>query len=254
MSPLAQDLGRALEQAWREAEPSLPQRRCFFETQAKGRVGVLVVYRFPSEPASDLGNRLTVALQKQGIEASPMTMAMPGVVMVMLELRAPGRFEGGLLRMQRMAWAWATPPDEAGEGAGPEPAPTGTAGPRDPTRVPATVQPTGLAQEVDKSLGPALEKVLGVRLQLREFTVMTMGPASSAVQLFYAPEGKPSWQGQEEQVQQALAQLGLQTLVRGSPEGLDVLVTGGKLAGQTATGGTIQVTSQRVEVNVLFQR
>ncbi len=254
ISPLARDLDRALEQAWREAEPSPPQRRCFFEIQAEGEAGVFVVYEFPSEPASDFADRLSAALRKQGIEASPMTVAMPGMVMAMLELRAPDRFEGGLLRMQRMAWAWAAPPGEAGEEATPTPAPAETAAPPEPTRAPPTVQPTGLAQEVDESLRPALEKALGVRLQLRDFTVMTMGPGSSTVFLFYAPKGALSWQGREEQVRQALTQLGLQVMVMGSPEGLDALITGGTLVGRTASGGTIHILSDRVEVNVFLQQ
>lgn len=250
VSPLARAMDETLRSAFGSAGFPNPRRSCFFEIRVEERAGAFGIYEFPSPPGTDAGERLRAALQGLRVEATATTVTAPGGAMAMLELKYPDKSEGGLLLIGTMAWSWVAPsPEEATvptvEASSPPPPALET------PEAPPTVQPTGLAQEVDAVLRPALEGALETRLQLTDFAVVSMG-AASQVHLQYHPEGTLALAGRGERLRQALGRIGLSGVMTAeTPEGLTVVISEGKLADRSVQGG-ITIRADQVEVGFVL--
>lgn len=155
--------------------------------------------------------------------------------------------------LQNMIWAWATEragPIETVEptqtpGTAPEPSPA-------PTEAPPTVQPVGLAQEVDAALRPALEKALGVQLALEDFATLTAGGAIQA-SLSYRPDRAIAYAERVDRLQSELTRVGLTIAATVStPDQLTLAVQGGRLGNRVVAGGGINIRAEGVEVMLVF--
>lgn len=250
-SDLARRMDQILRQAFSGSGLADPRRSCFFEVRAEGKTSVLGIYEFPSPPGADAGDRLKEALERQGVEAESMALTSPGGAMVWIGLKYPEGQVGGLLLMERMGWGWIMPAEAVP--ASPEApeateaiVPTPTAG---PTEAPPTVQPTGLAQEVDAVLRPALERALEVRLRMTDFMVLSMGETTQ-VNLTYAPEAAISLSGRGERLREELGRIGLSEISTvESPGGIVVSMNKGTVAGRSLqTGAGMIIHPNGVEV------
>ncbi len=86
----------------------------------------------------------------------------------------------------RVFSGWAIPAAEVGPPVSPTLDPSPVPSRLEPTTTPTAVRPTGLAQVVDEAFRASLERGLGVRLDLADFSAINTGPASQT-HLVYRP-------------------------------------------------------------------
>ncbi len=248
-------MDQTLRQAFSGAGLADPRRSCFFEVRAEGETSVLGIYEFPAPPGAEAGDRLREALERQGVEAESMALPSPGGAVVWVGWKYPGGQEGGLLILETMGWGWIGPagvgpasPEapEATEAIVPTPTP-------EPTAAPPTVQPTGLAQEIDTILRPALERALEGRLHVTDFAAVSMEKVSQLL-LAYAPEAAISLSGRGERLQEELERIGFSGITfMEMPDTIVISIGGGSVGGRSLqSGGGIVVSQGRIEVQLIF--
>ncbi|HXF68408.1 MAG TPA: hypothetical protein VNK89_01250 [Thermoflexus sp.] len=250
VSSLARAMDEALRRAFQQAALR-PQYVCFFEIRIEGQSGAFAVYQFSAELGPEAGNRLAEALRGQGIRVGePGTLTSPGGSILWMELGFPDGAGGGLLGMRNMIWAWVAPEVRGAVEETPEPTSYAPPPPA-PTEAPPTVQPAGLAQDADAALRPALEKALGVRLNLTDFAAI--GGAGTLVFLTYRPEGTFSLADRGDRLQQELTRVGLSiSAIMVSEDEIGIFIQGGRLGDRIVNTGTISVKLDSVGVTLEF--